>query len=251
MIVDAATGGSIKPNAAAKASYGNWNPDVVRYLFEFGFPPSYSSPRRWTRAHSFGVSQIFVIWTFAGISYGMVELIRRVRFLHSLLLSSLANCISSSGHSLRYRRWKRCVRLLSIRSIAPDIFRDSSESKLRRMDAMIHTLYEVAGTTGAFASSAALQRFGNNYSFLFTPIFFTMAGTIWFYVSSNNTGSSRMAIDPATGEFIPGSIVPVVEAKKRNIFMAIVHAFYLFGESIYFGAKIVFGHRQFIWLIPA
>ena len=42
-------------------------------------------------------------------------------------------------------------------------------SKLRRMDATVHIFYEVAGTAGAFASSSAISRFGNNYSFFLTP----------------------------------------------------------------------------------
>ena len=182
----------------------------------------------------------------------MVELIRRVSaFLELFQESQLIFCSTSRSFLAIFLVEMVSHSARSMRGAIADDLARIPESKLRRMDAMIHTLYEVAGTVGAFASSAALQRFGNNYSFLFTPIFFTMAGTIWFYVSSNNTGSTRMAIDPATGEFIPGSTVPVVKSKKRNIFMSIVHAFYLFGESIYFGAKIVFGHRQFIWLIPA
>ena len=32
-----------------------------------------------------------------------------------------------------------------------------------------HIFYEVAGTAGAFASSSAISRFGNNYSFFLTP----------------------------------------------------------------------------------
>lgn len=47
------------------------------------------------------------------------------------------------------------------------------------MDATVHVLYEVAGTSGAFASSAAISRFGNNYSFLFSPIFFVIGACLW------------------------------------------------------------------------
>jgi hypothetical protein len=49
LIVDAATGGKIKPKGSSKVLYGDWNPNAI-----------------------------FVIWTLSGISYGMVELIRRV-----------------------------------------------------------------------------------------------------------------------------------------------------------------------------
>jgi hypothetical protein len=39
---------------------------------------------------------------------------------------------------------------------------------------------EVAGTAGAFASSSAISRFGNNYSFFMTPVFFAFAGVCIF-----------------------------------------------------------------------
>lgn len=48
LIVDAATGGSIK-KPGGKVDYGSWNPNAI-----------------------------FIVWTLAGIAYGMVELIRRV-----------------------------------------------------------------------------------------------------------------------------------------------------------------------------
>jgi hypothetical protein len=35
---------------------------------------------------------------------------------------------------------------------------------------------EIAGTAGAFASASAIGRWGNNYSFFLTPIFFAFAG---------------------------------------------------------------------------
>jgi hypothetical protein len=48
--------------------------------------------------------------------------------------------------------------------------------KLRRMDAMVHIFYKVAGTSGAFCTALALiPRLGNNMSFTITPIFFTLA----------------------------------------------------------------------------
>ena len=42
----------------------------------------------------------------------------------------------------------------------------SSQTLLRVVK---HILYGVAGTAGAFASSATIKRFGNNYSFFLTP----------------------------------------------------------------------------------
>jgi hypothetical protein len=65
---------------------------------------------------SWNPNAIFIIWTLSGVAYGMCELIRRV--------------------------------------IPADIV-GGNVMKLRRMDASVHVLYEVAGTSGAFASSAA------------------------------------------------------------------------------------------------
>lgn len=138
-----------------------------------------------------------------------------------------------------------------IRRVIPADIVGGEVGKLRRMDATVHVFNELAGTAGAFASSVAISRFGNNYSFMLTPIFFAMAGTIWFYVGTLSFGVPTVKIDPDTGLPIPQSEIAVVEKKQRNLFMQVIHGFYLFGESIYFGAKIVFGHRQFIWLIPA
>lgn len=137
-----------------------------------------------------------------------------------------------------------------IRRVIPADIVGGNAGKLRRMDASVHVLYEVAGTSGAFASSAAIQRFGNNYSYLFSPIFFAIAGTIWFRVGSLGHGVVPMKLD-VNGEPIPVSELAIVEKEKKNIFMQILHGFYLFGESVYFGAKIIFSHRQFVWLLPA
>ncbi len=59
-------GGKIKASPSAKVHYGNWNPNAVSRSLTVRTPNQYYPP------------QIFVIWTLSGISYGMVELIRRV-----------------------------------------------------------------------------------------------------------------------------------------------------------------------------
>lgn len=165
LIVDAATGGKMKPPGAKTPLYGDWDPNVI-----------------------------FIVWTLAGIAYGMVELIRRV--------------------------------------IPADIV-GGNVSKLRRMDATVHVFYEIAGTSGAFASSSAISRWGNNYSFFLTPIFFTFAGAIWIFISAL------------------GHTKPVSEGKKSNYFVQVWHGAVHFGESVYLGLKIVFQHRRFVWLFPS
>lgn len=174
LIVDAGTGGSMKKSASAKVDYGSWNPDAI-----------------------------FVVWTLAGIAYGMVELIRRV--------------------------------------IPADIV-GGHVGKLRRMDATVHVFYEIAGTSGAFASSSAISRFGNNYSFFLTPIFFAFAGLTWTFVST-------LSHTKATNE---EGLSDVDQGARRrpNYFMQVAHGALHFAQSVYLGARLVLGSRRFIWLFP-
>ncbi|GAA5896808.1 hypothetical protein JCM8208_007096 [Rhodotorula glutinis] len=176
LIVDAATGGSIKGSEAKKPDYGSWDPNAI-----------------------------FPIWTISGIGYGMVELIRRV--------------------------------------IPADIV-GGNVNKLRRMDALVHVLYEVAGTSGAFASSAAISRFGNNYSFLFSPIFLAGAGILWTRISVTQSITHDSSVDE------PALAAVERDGKRRNYLWQLFYGVVLFGKSIYVGASTVFGHRRFMWLFP-
>ncbi|SGY60636.1 BQ5605_C007g04460 [Microbotryum silenes-dioicae] len=176
LIIDAATGGSIKRAGATKPDYGSWNPNLI-----------------------------FVIWSLSGIAYGMVELIRRV--------------------------------------IPADVV-GGNVSKLRRMDATVHVLYEVAGTSGAFASSAAITRLGNNYSFLVSPIFFVLAAVAWSFV-----GALRTNHNEANGDE-PALAAVDKDGKRKNYFAAVGNGAYLFCKSVGLGAWIVMSHRRFIWLFP-
>ncbi|KAK9241855.1 hypothetical protein V1506DRAFT_161345 [Lipomyces tetrasporus] len=139
---------------------------------------------------------IIPIYCVTGIAYGMVELIRRV--------------------------------------IPRDIV-GGNVQKLRSMDSLVHIFYEVAGTGGAFCTALALiPRFGNNYSFIITPICFTLASGIWFCVS--NLGFQAAKAD--------------VLGQQPSYVKAVLGGFWLFAESIWTGAKIIFTSRRFVWLLP-
>lgn len=56
----------MKPAGAKTPLYGDWNPNLVRSRWNTG------------AIHTDSLFKIFVVWTLAGICYGMVELIRRV-----------------------------------------------------------------------------------------------------------------------------------------------------------------------------
>ena len=145
---------------------------------------------------------IIPIFCVTGIAYGMVELIRRV--------------------------------------IPRDIVGGDAE-KLQRMDAVVHIFYEVSGTAGAFATALGLiPLLGNNYAFIITPILFTAAAIVWFFITPFKCSSTE-ADETGIGEGED-------EESKRNYFVNVLMRFLLFGKSIYVGAKVVFTNRRFIWL---
>ena len=179
MIIDASTGGKIKPS--------NYMP---MYLHDYRYYGKYPT------------NVIIPVYCVSGIAYGMVELIRRI--------------------------------------IPRDIV-GSDEEKLQRMDAIVHVFYEVAGVSGALLTGLVLiPRLGNNYAFIITPILFTLAAVVWFFINSLGSKSSYSADE------IPGGSA----IKKSNYLKAILHGFYLFGKSVYLGGKIIFRNRKYIWLFP-
>ena len=115
-----------------------------------------------------------------------------------------------------------------IRRVIPRDIVGGDVNKLRRMDATVHIFYEVAGTAGAFATTYLVLRFGNNYSFFITPIFFTCACIMWSFIG--------------TLEFQPEL------EHEHNYFVQLLQGVKYFGLSIWVGAKIIFSHRKFIWL---
>ncbi|PYH94081.1 hypothetical protein BO71DRAFT_239991 [Aspergillus ellipticus CBS 707.79] len=137
------------------------------------------------------------IYCASGLGYGMVELVRRI--------------------------------------IPRDIV-GGHIKRLRRLDALVHILYEVAGTAGAFCTALALiPRLGNNYAFLVTPIFFAFAALAWFFLG-DELFKAEKASEP------PG--------REPAYFRAALSGFLLFLESIWVGARILFSTRKFIWLLP-
>lgn len=152
---------------------------------------------RYTYYGTYNTDGIIPIFCITGIAYGMVELIRRV--------------------------------------IPRDIV-GGDVQKLRRMDSLVHIFYEVSGTGGSFATGLALiPRLGNNYAFIITPILFTFASIVWFFIGNLEfTAAQAGLVD-----------------KSDNYFKATAMGFILFFESVWTGAKIIFSSRKFVWLVPA
>ena len=179
MIIDAATGGKIKPS-----NFVGMNENDFSY---YGNYPT---------------NLIIPIYCATGVAYGMVELIRRI--------------------------------------IPRDIV-GTDEEKLQRMDALVHVFYEIAGVTGALTTALVLiPRLGNNYSFLVTPILFSLSAIVWIFIDSLGT---KTIIE--NGEIPIGN-----ENSQTNYFQSLVKGFILFGKSIYFGGKIIFTNRKYVWLFP-
>lgn len=103
----------------------------------------------------------------------------------------------------------------------------------------------MAGTSGAFASSSAISRWGNNYSFFLTPVFFTFAGGIWMFISVLNHNSADEELEQA-------GLSNVDRAKKptSNYFVMVFRGVLNFGESMWVGARLIFGNRCFICEYP-
>lgn len=124
-----------------------------------------------------------------------------------------------------------------IRRVIPRDLVGGNVQKLRRMDSLVHIFYEVSGTAGAFMTALALiPHFGNNFSFIVTPIFFAAASVLWWFIQNDNTPSRDARA--LFSESQPGYL------------KAVVSGFYLFFESVWTGGKIIFTHRKFVWLLP-
>jgi hypothetical protein len=124
-----------------------------------------------------------------------------------------------------------------IRRVIPRDIVGGDVQRLRRMDALVHVLYEVAGTAGAFTSSSLISKFGYNYSYMFSPIFFGLAGLTWRFVGS--LGHQNVGLTELEKE----------EHADDSIFKQMVDAVRAFGKAFYVGMFLVFSHRRFVWLV--
>ncbi|CAE7196454.1 hypothetical protein P3342_010141 [Pyrenophora teres f. teres] len=121
-----------------------------------------------------------------------------------------------------------------IRRVIPRDLVGGNVQKLRRMDSLVHIFYEISGTAGAFCTALALiPRLGNNFSFIITPIFFALASILWYFIQETRIPKESR-----------------IPERQPTYVKAVISGFYLFFESVATGAKIIFTHRKFIWLLP-
>jgi len=127
----------------------------------------------------------------------------------------------------------------SIRRVIPANIAGDNVMKLRKMDALVHIFYEIAGVSGALMTALVLiPRLGNNHAFIITPILFTASGLIWLLIGSIPNKTNDQKTKPISN----------LKKSKINYFKLITNVLLSFIQSILMGAKIVFTSRKFIWL---
>ncbi|KAK3991125.1 major facilitator superfamily domain-containing protein [Cladorrhinum sp. PSN332] len=125
-----------------------------------------------------------------------------------------------------------------IRRVIPRDIVGGNVQKLRKMDSIVHIFYEITGTAGAFITGLVIiPQLGNNMAFIITPVCFSFSAAAWFFISELN---HRKATKPKK----------LNNARRPAYWRAAFHAIYLFGESIFVGARLLFTSRKFIWLVP-
>ncbi|EAQ85512.1 hypothetical protein CHGG_09526 [Chaetomium globosum CBS 148.51] len=124
-----------------------------------------------------------------------------------------------------------------IRRVIPRDIVGGNVQKLKKMDSLVHIFYEISGTAGAFTTGLAIiPQLGNNMAFIITPICFAISAITWFFISELNFRRAKPTALRAHD--------------KPAYWKAAFSGLYLFGESIWVGAKILFTSRKFIWLVP-
>ncbi|KAJ3412482.1 hypothetical protein HDV05_000684 [Chytridiales sp. JEL 0842] len=144
---------------------------------------------------------VFLFYTIAGVFWGMVELMRRV---------------------------------------IPAEIVGENPVKLRRMDSIVHILYEITGTTGALFAPYWISYFGWGYALAIMPIGFTISAICWTRLKPS---ADKIKL---INDFQQ-------ERAKRPVGIAheVKHIFLSFFHSVSVGAKLVFTQRALVWLIPA
>lgn len=213
MIIDSATGGKPKFTTLNKQTlYGNWKPEAI----------------------------LFPIFTFSGVSYGMVELIRRI------IPRDIVSCGEVGGDD-------------GGGGGTDDLFEagdyeDRFATRLKKLDGFCHVCYEISGTAAAISSERLIDRFGYNYSSFLSPILFIMAAVSWWFLDVFKPGDAMMQQDvhyegkqvsPTTSiEKLP------IDRTHTSLLDGWRKAFHGFLKAFYCGAWMCVRHRKYVWLIP-
>ncbi|TEA17107.1 hypothetical protein C8034_v000345 [Colletotrichum sidae] len=113
----------------------------------------------------------------------------------------------------------------------------TGEKKLMEVILGIHLLQNHhQGTSGAFVTGLVLTpRFGNNMSFIITPVCFAVCSTIWSFISDLGFVRRDQSI---------------VTQERPSYFRALWNGLWVCGVCVWVGARIIFMSRKFVWLVP-
>jgi hypothetical protein len=132
------------------------------------------------------------------------------------------------------------------------------------LESISNNVAEIAGTGGAFASSSAISRWGDNKSFFLTPstsfylsfwlremlynrvltVFFAFAGAIWMFISTLSFARPGVVNE----EMMAAGLAVADDSTEptTNYFVMVGRAFRSFSDSVWIGAKLIFTNRCFI-----
>jgi len=150
-----------------------------------------------------------------------------------------------------------------IRRLIPGAIVGGNLQKLRRMNALVHICYTFSGVVSCLITIFGLVPYlGLNFAPLITPVSFSLAGVVWLFIrlphpNKRHSGQDEMDILSAIEQHLT-TLSPTATEKKTTRKEALVKyvkrvckGFLYFFESAYVGARIVLGHRKFIWLLPS
>lgn len=124
-----------------------------------------------------------------------------------------------------------------IRRVIPRDLVGPNFKNLQRLDALVHVLYEATGISGSLTTGLVLiPRLGHNFSFVVTPICFILAAATWSFIREDRFQNRKAGF--------------VMLGRQPTYCRAVLAGFRLFFESVWTGARTIFSHRRFIWLLP-
>ena len=134
-------------------------------------------------------------------------------------------------------------------------------NKLRRMDAMIHIFYELAGTAGAFLCADLDLRLGSNFAVVVVPLVWLLACVVWLGVRvtrdveglADESGPEEDGKVPKGkkvnktfwGRMWGGKFIHPSSGKQENADNSGIISFF---TTLQLGGRLIFSTPQYAWL---
>ncbi|KAF8451776.1 hypothetical protein BGX38DRAFT_1181080 [Terfezia claveryi] len=116
-------------------------------------------------------------------------------------------------------------------------------NKLRRMDAMVHIFYELAGTAGAFLSAYLSLRLGSNFAVVAVPAGWLLASVVWLGMRV-----MRDVEELADESGFEDRKLPKDKIVKRTFWGRIWRGTVSFFTTLQLGFRLIFSTPQYAWL---